>query len=191
MSDVYFEDQVYEGIDYTAKAPAKGRYEACFFVNCDFGDADLSHISFTECSFKGCNLSMAKLQQATFNDAVFTDCKMLGLNFEHCHEFLFTVKFENCLLNFSSFYKRTLKKTSFRNCSLQEVDFIETDLSGSVFDNCDLKDARFENTNLDKVDFRTAYNYTINPDINKLKKAQFSLAGLPGLLSRFDIIITP
>jgi fluoroquinolone resistance protein len=191
MSEAYFEEHTYEGVDYTAKGLAQGRYEACSFVNCDFSNADLAHISFTECSFKGCNLSMVKVVDATFNDAVFRDCKMLGINFEHCNEYLFTVEFENCLLNFSSFYKRVLKKTSFRNCSLQEVDFIETDLSGSVLDLCDLTGARFENTTLDKVDFRTAYGFSINPEINKVKKAQFSLAGLPGLLTRFDIVITP
>jgi uncharacterized protein YjbI with pentapeptide repeats len=134
---------------------------------------------------------MVKMLQTTLNDAKFTDCKMLGINYEHCNAFLFTVDFENCILNFSSFYKRVLKKTSFRNCSLQEVDFIESDLTGSVFDKCDMKDARFENTVLDKTDFRTAINYTIDPQVNKLKKTQFSLTGLPGLLSGYDIVVTP
>jgi fluoroquinolone resistance protein len=191
MSNAYFEEQLYEGVDYTTKGIARGQYEACSFVNCDFSNADLSDISFTECSFKSCNLSMVKLQQSTLNDAKFSDCKMLGINYEHCNEFLFTVDFENCLLNFSIFYKRVLKKTSFRNCTLQEVDFTESDLSGSVFDKCDLAGARFENTILDKVDFRTAFNYTINLQLNKAKKAQFSLTGLPGLLSGYDIVITP
>jgi hypothetical protein len=47
----------------------------------------------------------------------------------------------------------------------------------------------FEETNLEKTDLRTAYNYTIDPDKNKLKKAAFSLNGLPGLLSKYDIVI--
>lgn len=71
------------------------------------------------------------------------------------------------------------------------MDFIESDLTGSVFDNCDLNGAKFENTVLDKVDFRMAFNYTINPELNRVKKAQFSLAGLPGLLTRYDILVTP
>lgn len=191
MNNTYFEEQAFEGIDYTAKALTRGQYEACTFLNCDFSNVDLSDISFTECSFKSCNLSMVKMLQTTLNDARFNDCKMLGINFEHCNEYLFTVAFDNCHLNLSSFYRRALKKTSFRNCSLHEADFTESDLSGSVFDNCDLTGARFENTVLDKVDFRTAFNYTINLQINKAKKAQFSLAGLPGLLAGYDIVITP
>jgi fluoroquinolone resistance protein len=191
MSHLYFEEQVYEGVDYTAKELARGQYEACSFVNCDFSNADLSHISFTECKFKACNLSMVKVDKTTLNDARFSDCKMLGINFENCSEYLFTVDFENCILNFSSFYKRSFKKTSFRNCSLQEVDFVEADLTGSVFDKCDLVGAKFENTVLDKVDFRTAFNYIINLQFNRARKAQFSLAGLPGLLAGYDIVVTP
>lgn len=110
MSNSYFEEQVYEGMDYTAKGFGKGQYEACSFVNCNFSNTDLSEISFTECNFKGCNLSMVKLLQTTLNDAKFSNCKMLGINYEHCNMFLFTVTFENCILNFSSFYKRVLKK---------------------------------------------------------------------------------
>jgi len=36
MSDAYFEDQVFEGADYTTKGLTKGQYEVCSFVNCDF-----------------------------------------------------------------------------------------------------------------------------------------------------------
>lgn len=191
MGNSYFEDQVYEGVGYTAKALVKGQYEVCTFINCEFSNSDLSNVSFTECEFHACNLSMANLQNATFNDAKFRDCKMLGLNFEQCSSYLFTVIFENCQLNFSSFYKRAMKKTSFTKCLLQEVDFIECDLTGSVFDECDLTGAKFEQTILEKCDLRSAVGYTIDPAINKVKKAQFSLAGLPGLLTKFDIHITP
>ncbi len=47
----------------------------------------------------------------------------------------------------------------------------------------------FENTILDKTDFRTAYNFSIDPSINRMKKARFSVSGLPGLLSKYDIEI--
>jgi uncharacterized protein YjbI with pentapeptide repeats len=72
---------------------------------------------------------------------------------------------------------------------LQEVDFTESDLSGSAFDNCDLSGALFENTNLEKTDFRSAFNYTINPEINRMKKARFSLSGIVGLLGKYGIVI--
>ena len=74
---------------------------------------------------------------------------------------------------------------------MREVDFTDADLSGASLDKTDLQLALFENTNLEKADLRTAYNYSINPEINKIKKAKFSLDGLPGLLGKYDIVIQP
>jgi len=113
----------------------------------------------------------------------------MGLQFATCDDFLFTATFENCILNFSSFYKMKLKKTVYKNCNLSEVDFTEADLSAALFDHCDLAKALFENTILEKTDFRTAYNYSIDPELNKLKKARFSLPGIAGLLDKYDIDI--
>jgi uncharacterized protein YjbI with pentapeptide repeats len=119
----------------------------------------------------------------------FLDCKLTGLHFQNCNDFLFAVRFENCNLNLASFYKLKIKKTVFKNSSLHEVDFAEADLSNSLFDNCDLAHAIFENTNLEKSDFRSSFNYSINPEINKIKKAKFSLNGIAGLLEKYDIDI--
>ena len=82
-----------------------------------------------------------------------------------------------------------MKKTNFINCSLKEVDFSEVDLTLSVFQYCDLSNSTFNQTNLNKADFRTSVNYVIDPDNNRIKKAKFSLQGLPGLLAQYDIIV--
>lgn len=82
-----------------------------------------------------------------------------------------------------------MKKTNFSNCTLRETDFTEADLTGAVFDRCDLAGSVFDHTLLEKADLRTAINFTIDPDRNRIAKARFSLEGLPGLLNRFDIII--
>ncbi|WP_456376701.1 hypothetical protein [Lutibacter sp.] len=44
-----------------------------------------------------------------------------------------------------------------------------------------------ENKVFEKVDFRTAFNYSINPEINCLERAKFSLQGLSGLLEKYNI----
>jgi uncharacterized protein YjbI with pentapeptide repeats len=113
----------------------------------------------------------------------------LGLHFENCNEFGLAFKFENCQLNHSSFFKTKIKKTIFSNTQLKEVDFTECDLTSSVFENCDLSDTTFDQTILEKVDFRTAFNYSIDPDINRIKKAKFSIQGISGLLNKYDIEI--
>lgn len=189
MERKYIEEKNFENIDFSETALPDGDYENCSFVNCNFSNTDLSKICFSECDFKGCNVSMAKLTKTAFKDIKFIDCKLLGLHFEHCDNFLFAVDFENCNLNLSCFYKLKLRKTRFKNAVLGEVDFTETDLSGSHFDNCDLTGAIFENTILEKTDFRTSFNYSIDPELNKIKKAKFSIQGIIGLLDKYDIEI--
>jgi fluoroquinolone resistance protein len=93
------------------------------------------------------------------------------------------------VLNHSCFATTKIKKTTSKNSQLKEVDFTETDLTSVVFDRCDLTRATFENTVLDKADLRTSFNYSIDPEINRLKKARFSLAGIPGLLEKYNIEI--
>jgi len=65
----------------------------------------------------------------------------------------------------------------------------ETDLTGAVFDNCDLTQAIFDHTILEKADFRTSYNYSFDPEINRIKKAKFSVPEVSGLLDKYDIDI--
>ena len=79
----------------------------------------------------------------------------------------------------------------FRKGTLHEADFTGCDLTGAVFDGCDLRGARFDNTILEKADLRTAFNYSIDPTINRVKKARFALPAVVGLLERFDILVEP
>ncbi|HET6539095.1 MAG TPA: pentapeptide repeat-containing protein, partial [Chryseolinea sp.] len=89
----------------------------------------------------------------------------------------------------SSFYKTKIKRTFFKNSQLREADFTECDLTSCLFENCDLTRATFDNTIIEKADFLTSYNYSIDPEKNRLKKAKFSLHGVSGLLDKYDIEI--
>lgn len=189
MERPFFEGNVFENLDVNEDRLIKGDYENCRFIQCHFANADLSNFHFIDCEFHGCNLSMAKIMNTTFQDVIFKECKLLGLHFEHCNAFSFTVELDHCSVNLSSFYKLKIKKMKFKNSSLHEVDFTDADLTGSVFENCDLARAIFENTNLEKADLRTAINYSIDPTSNKIKKAKFSASGLPGLLHKYDLVI--
>jgi len=114
---------------------------------------------------------------------------MVGLHFEDCNPFMISFSFSGCLLELCSFNGLTLKNCLFRNCRVIESDFTETDLTSASFINCDLNRTVFRNTILESADFSTSFNFIIDPETNKLKKARFSESGLPGLLSRYDIEI--
>jgi uncharacterized protein YjbI with pentapeptide repeats len=102
---------------------------------------------------------------------------------------LFNASFQECQLSFSSFFKCKLNQFKFSKCNLQEVDFTEADLKKAALKDCDLSGAIFDRTILEAADLSTAYNYTINPEINQIRKATFSSAGLLGLLRQYDIEI--
>lgn len=189
MNKAYTEGKKFDKINFAEEPLEKGDYEHCTFSNCNFSAADLSVVNFSACEFKACNFSMARIVKTGFCDVQFIDCKLLGLHFENCNEFLFAAQFENCILNLSSFYKLKLKKQMFIRCTMHEVDLTGADLAGAAFNNCDLSRAKFENTNLEKADFRTSWNYSIDPGMNKIKKAKFSRQGIAGLLDQYDIEI--
>jgi fluoroquinolone resistance protein len=189
MEQAYNHDKTFDRNDFIQTPLAKGEYENCSFKNCNFADNDLSNFKFTDCEFIGCNLSLAKLHKTSLQDIKFKDCKMLGLRFDICADFNLSFSFDNCILDHASFYKTKIKKTFFKNSQLREADFTECDLTSSLFDNCDLTSATFDHTTIEKADFRTSYNYSIDPEKNRIKNAKFSLHGVSGLLDKYDIEI--
>jgi fluoroquinolone resistance protein len=167
----------------------KGEYENCLIEGCELSEYNLSGFKFIDCTFKMCNMSLGKLTNTVFRDVQFIECKMLGLRFEDCNDFGLSFTFVSCQMTHSSFYKLKLKKTIFQYCQLHGVDFTETDLSGACFDDCELNDAVFMQTNLESSDFRTASGFEIDPELNRIKSAKFSLYGIPGLLLKYRIEI--
>ncbi len=183
------DNQTFEDITYTEELVKGREYHDCIFKKCDFSNSEFINCKFIDCVFESCNLSMMKLEGTTLNDVVFKHCKILGVNFSKCQDFLFAVKFESCILDYSSFMGKKMLKTCFIKTSLKEVSFTGANLTGSVFDDTDLMDAVFSQTDLTGVNFATAYNYIFDPDLNTMKKAVFSLNGVAGLLTKHGIKI--
>lgn len=189
MAKNYISDQDFKNENYAIDFLTIGEYENCHFVNCNFADSELSEIVFIDCSFKNSDLSNAKLRNTSFQNAIFDECKMLGLRFEDCNPFLFAIRCNSSVLNFSSFFKVSLKNTGITNCQLQDIDFTEADCSQADFSASDFTSSNFYQTNLQAADFRTSINYIIDPTKNRVKKAKFSRNNLFGLLHSFGVIV--
>jgi uncharacterized protein YjbI with pentapeptide repeats len=189
MIEQWIEEQGFKGVSYAGQKLPATEYDHCTFVNCDFSGTDLSNSDFVDCRFADCNFAMAKLTSSGLKTVFFENCKLIGINFDVCSDFLFAVGFKNCVLDYSSFAGRKMKKTTLTDCSLKEVDFSDADLSEISFLNCDLLQTLFSGCNLEKADFRTALNYSFDPDKNKIRKARFSYPGIIGLLSKYPIEI--
>jgi uncharacterized protein YjbI with pentapeptide repeats len=189
MEYQYQLEKTFTKLDFAETPISKGEYEKCVFKNCNFFKGNLAEFVFIDCEFISCDLSMIEVSSTTFNNAQFFDCKILGVHFEQCNDFGFSVKFENCILNHSSFFGIKMNKTIFTSCNMEEVDFTESDLSNSVFTECDLERTVFNRTNLTKTDLSTSYNFSIDPENNKIKRAKFSVNNLSGLLNKYEIVI--
>lgn len=187
---ITYENEAFENVNHSEKALRNKEFYNCKFIGCNFTKSDLRGNSFEDCIFKDCNFSMTEIEGVGFRNILFTGSKILGIDFTRCNKFMFSFRFENCIIDYCTFFGTKLKKTHFIKCSLKETDFSEADLSSVEFTNTDLTGAKFSNTMLEKANFRSATNFTIDPEFNKLKKAKFSSFQLEGLLYKYQLDIS-
>jgi fluoroquinolone resistance protein len=189
MAELFYRQEVFDKVDFNDRSPQGQEFHDCTFSNCNFAQVQLARAEIIDCVFEGCNLGLVSLAHAKLENARFVHCKLIGIDFSKCADFLFSASFRHCQLDFTSFAGKKLKKTRFEDCSIKEGDFSGCDLTEAVFANCDLTRTLFHRTNLNKADFRTAYHFAIDPEVNSTRKARFSTAGLAGLLAKYDLVI--
>ncbi len=183
----FFTEQIYKDLDYTKLPLSISEYEHCTFDQCNFSTLDLRGIHFENCTFRSCDMSNVKVPDVSFQHVKFEQCKMLGIHFHASNPFLLEFIFQNCQLDYCSFYNLKIKKSKFINCRLTEADFTQADLTASDFQGSDLSGAIFDRTITEKVDFRNALHYSIDPERNRVRGARFDMDGLPGLLVKYGI----
>ncbi len=195
-----FEDgQQYDSATFTALAAPMQTFShvdfvGCIFDRCIFTEGAFSHCSFTDCRFVGCDLSLARVPGSRFTDVRFASSKLLGIDWTKggdavISKLFLSVHFDDCLLNYATFFGLALRRGRFVGCIAREVDFREADLTEAVCSTSDFTGSKFHHTNLTKADFRHATGYAINPATNTVAKARFSLPDAVSLLSAFDIVI--
>lgn len=182
---IRIDDQIINSVSLLERA----EYENCHFIQCSFNEINLSNYIFSDCVFEACDLSNVKIANTSFKGVQFSQCKLIGIKFEEVNPFLFDVSYDLSILNFASFYKLKLKATKFVHCNLQDVDFSGSDLSDCIFDGSDFRGATFDGTILKHANFRSAYNFSIDPSRNQLAKAKFSKDNCLGLLDHLKIEI--
>jgi len=187
-SDYQFDKTFYNQI-FEKDSVRYHEFEQCTFHDCDFSACDFTGVIFIECSFFDCNFKETRINYVSLRDVQFTKCNFTSVNFAMTDQVIYSFNFTDCLLDYAQFYNLKLKKIQFINCSMIAVDFMNTDLSEALFDNCNLRRAVFMDSNLQKADFYTSYEFVIDPEKNKMKRAIFSAEGLKGLLSKYDLII--
>jgi len=186
MANALFEDQKFENLKLLQDIQCF-EFSGCLFRSCDFTGLNLSGSEFVDCQFEFCNLSMVQVQETIFTNAVFRGCKLMGMDFSKVRKFLLSMSFEECNLSYAFFFGLNLKGAKFINCLLEETNFSEATLVEANFSGSNLVGAIFDRTNLERADFTSASGYSINPAINRIRKAKFSLPEVVGLLHSYDI----
>ena len=182
-------DKTFTKENYAENRLVLADYENCTFVDCIFSEAFLSSVSFLECEFLECDFTNVKIKNTTFKEVLFNNCKMVGVPFAEANSLMLSFNCTGCNLSLALFYGLELKGFQFKNCNLGQADFTESNLTQAIFDNCNLENAIFDGTNLEKANFSSAYNFTINPEKNKLKNAIFSRKTIDGLLKKYNIVL--
>jgi uncharacterized protein YjbI with pentapeptide repeats len=62
-------------------------------------------------------------------------------------------------------------------------------LEKAIFYNCDLSGSIFYNTDLRAANFKSSYNFSIDPEENRLTGATFARDNLSGLLEKYRLKI--
>ncbi|MEM1282659.1 MAG: pentapeptide repeat-containing protein [Chlamydiota bacterium] len=179
-----YKKQNFLGGEFSQAVVSDCTFENCLFENCDF-----CHSNFNNCFFKNCNVLIPQLDGCRLQDVSFDTCKISGGDFYKCDKRFFSLNFENCLIQSANFSELLLKGAIFRKCNIKECYFNQANLVQANFSDSNLMGTLFHHSNLSKADFRGAYNYSIDPQLNTLKKAYFSLPEAISLLASLDLQI--
>ena len=93
-------------------------FSECTFSNCNFSGMRLSGSVFMECRFENCNLSLCQVVGTGFQQVHFSDCKLSGVDFTASRDFLFSVQFNRCIIEYVLFSRKKMKKTHFSECRI-------------------------------------------------------------------------
>jgi uncharacterized protein YjbI with pentapeptide repeats len=183
------ENETFVAIDASEGRLAGQEFFACRFERCDFTEADLSSCRFEDCRFVGCNFSNPIVKHARFAKAVFEECKIVGVNYYACDQLVFDIEFDRCRILNCNFSDLKMKLSKFSRCSLRGCDFQNTYLVGADFDGSSFSETLFHACDLEKASFRGARGYSIDPRVNKVAKAVFSVPEVLSLIECFGIRI--
>ncbi len=183
-------NKVFTALSFSDFSSMAAEYEDCTFIQCDFSNQYIPNINLLDCTFADCNFSNSVFNQTSLKLVIFNECKLTGADFSNVNPFLLELNFNDSDLSLANFHGIPLTNSSFENCSLIEVDFSESDLSGIKITNSNLERVIFNRTKLEKVDFSTSFNIQLDPELNNIKGAKFSIQSLPGLLNKYGIIVT-
>jgi fluoroquinolone resistance protein len=193
LKDASIESGSFKNLDFSKREFKSKEITDTTFTRCVFAEASFVECRFQNCTFNKCDLSMLRVKSSQFSEVQFEECKTIGINWTEASwqksGFLRLIDFNNCTLNYSSFFGLKLKNIKITRFVAREVDFGEADLTGGLFDGTDFAGSLFMHTDLTEADLANATGYSISAKNNVLKKTRFSLPEAVSLLYGLDIVL--
>lgn len=182
---------VFNGLECVEQTFLEREFVRCTFIQCDFSSSRFVDCRFSECRFEQCNLTMIEVSGTNLNEVTFVRSKLMGVLWYESQKrnASLALHFKESFLDYSSFWGLDLRKSTFENTTAVEVDFTEANLSNVKLDRVKLSGAIFSKTNLKQSDFSTATDYVLDPSVNQVKGALFSLPDAVNLLYAFGVRI--
>ncbi len=191
--DNEFIDRSFKRVIYAGKVVKGKTFQDCTFANCSFQESTFQNCKFRDCTFSDCNLRLVHVPGSSFRETEFKKSTLTGVNWVEGSwsksGLLESIGFVDCDVSYNNFLGLALAKTVLTKCVAKNADFAEADLSEATLSETDFTEARFLHTNLSKADFTNARNYAIDPSLNTLKEAKFSLPEAVNLLRCMNIIL--
>lgn len=186
------QDRRFAGLDARGRTLTGIEFEGCTFERCAFNETSFVRCRFVDCRFESCDLSVARFPDTRLSEVAFSGSKLSGVDWTLPAEaqalrLPLAVSFEDCVLDYGSFFGVVLSGLTMRRCQAQEIDLTEADLTGADLGETDFAGAKFLHTKLTKADLRGARRYAIDPLANPLKGARLSLPEAVSLLRAFGV----
>jgi uncharacterized protein YjbI with pentapeptide repeats len=194
ISGNHYTDQEFNDVHLDGIQIISSEFVDCTLNQCSFVETELIKCRFVNCAFRDCDLTLVKFPESVFTSIRFENSKIIGVNWTQA---VWTaavlgrpLHFLKSTLNHSTFIGLNLKGMQILNCNAVNVDFREADLTSADFSGSDLTDSLFLHTKLREANLAQARNYSINPGLNDLQAAKFSMPEAISLLYNMDIELT-
>jgi uncharacterized protein YjbI with pentapeptide repeats len=190
-SNSRYDQEQFQGENLDRQQLSQVLFYECAFSDCSFVETTFAQCRFVGCDFQDCDLSLFNPVGSIFSGVSFSSSKLVGVDWTHAAwsetQIDTPLHFENCLLNHSTFYGLGLEQAKFSSCAARDVDFRECCLVRADFGGTALEKSLFSHTDLTGADLSRARNYAINPQVNILTGAKFSMPEALSLIYNLDI----
>lgn len=175
--------------DYSHSSLENTLFEDCTFENSLFNGTSIRNTNFRNCTFRNCRFMNVEFESVKLSGARFTECSLIGLQFDTFGFREISFHTMNSRLEACVFEEVDISGAELEESLLRECSFLACELEGASFAGSDLPGTVFEQNNLTRANFRRAQNYELNPQNNKITKAQFSTPEVLTLLKYLNISI--